>query len=443
MNVLADLKGRASALVFYPAAERLLNRDVRSKIRELRSHYALPFARRKRQAVEKLADMLEFAGEHVPYYRDLFSGLKFVPDKIRRDPLYLEELPFLTKDIVREHGPRLLSRSLEGIDHYPCKSGGSTGPSCIVQYDREAADYSSAVTRYARECIGKRHHMSELHFSSRFPERFPLRDRVREYFKCLAMNRYNIFFDRLDDRALDEIWSALKSVRPHLVHAHPSTTHALSRHVERKYGSERAFEVFESSGELLTLQARKHIASVLNCRVTDRYGLAEFGVIAYELDPRKAELQVLDSEGWPESVPIPDGANGSHELVFTGFRNRLMPLIRYRTGDLAYVEERPHGYFLRELVGRIHDMIHVDGTIRPTHYIQDVLDRVGGIQDFQIDVRTSPPTLGLIPEADIDPDAVRERLDGFWHGCFQVNFIERNDIERTGRMGKFRYVVGA
>jgi len=443
VSPFAYLKGCASASIAYPIAERLQKRNVRTKIRELRFHYSVPFAQRRRSAVERLAQILEFAGEYVPYYRDLFSERGFIPDRVRRDPRHLEELPILTKDIILEQGPRLLSCSLDGLRHHLCKTGGSTGPSCVIYYDQEAADYSSAVTRYARERIGKKHSMSELHFSSRFPDAFPLRDRVREYFKCLAMNRSNIFFDRLDDYGLEQIWSTVLLRRPHLVHAHPSTIHALARYVEQRYGGGRAFTIFESSGELLAPQARKTIAGALRCRVVDRYGLAEFGVIAYELAPQGADLQVLDSEGWPECLPVEDAHDGKHELVFTGFRNRLMPLVRYGTGDLARVQERPDGFFLVDVVGRIHDMVPINGVSYPTHYIQDVLDRVGGIQEFQIDLRTSPPVLRLVHEAGANPDEIRERVDGWWQGGFQVRFVGPQDLVRVGHMAKFRHVVQA
>jgi hypothetical protein len=115
------------------------------------------------------------------------------------------------------------------------------------------------------------------------------------------MNRTNIFFDRLDEFGLEEMIQILKRRKPYLAHAHPSTIYPLACYVEKKYGNLKLFEVFESSGELLEPYQREVIAKALKCRVIDRYGLAELGVMAYQLGGEKSSLQVFESEGWVES----------------------------------------------------------------------------------------------------------------------------------------------
>ncbi|WER45192.1 phenylacetate--CoA ligase family protein [Cupriavidus sp. WKF15] len=437
------VKGIVGGYVAYPIAHHMERRSVTAKVAELRNHYKLPFSQRRALAFERLRDILRFAGAEVPYYRDLFRALSFDPDRVN-DVRQLEEIPYLTKDIIREQGNRLLSRPLEGVRHHACKTGGSTGLSCTIFYDQPAADHSSAVTYFARQAIGKRRHRSELHFACRFPNDPIPQWPSREDFKCFAMNRTNIFFDRIDDVGLEEIWTTLKRRKPYLVHAHPSTIHALAAYVQRRYGGGKAFAVFESSGELLEAKARELIASALRCRVVDRYGLAELGVMAYELNGSGAGLQVLESEGWPESRPVSDNPDGAHELVFTGFRNKLMPLIRYATGDLATVEERPDAFVLTNVTGRIHDVVPINGVDYPTHHIQDILDhRVGGIQEFQIDLRTTPPTLRLVLEPWANPDETRQKLRTFWPSGFDVAFVGHEDFVRVGSRAKFRHVVTA
>jgi phenylacetate-CoA ligase len=438
------LKGIASAYIAYPISEYFEKRDIRSKLRDLRKHYAMPIEQRHEIARQRLVAVLSFANTNVPYYRDLFRSLKFDPEKVRRDPLYLQELPHLTKDIIREQGERLLSRPLNDIRHHACKTGGSTGLSCVIYYDQEAADHSAAVTLYARERIGKRKYKPELHFACRFPDAEKTKWPNREDFKCLAMNRSNIFFDRLDDKGLEEIWRVLKRRKSYLVHAHPSTIYSLACYIKRKLGFDRAFEIFESSGELLEHYQREAITNTLQCRVIDRYGLAELGVMAYELEGPKTGLQVLESEGWPESIDAERGENGEQELLFTGFRNKLMPLIRYRTGDLAKVEKRSNGFYLTNVVGRIHDLVPIHGIEHATHHIQDMLDhRVGGIQEFQIDLRTARPTLKIVPETSANQEHIKSKIEQFWGNGFGVQFVGHDDFVRVGRHAKFRHVVNS
>lgn len=434
------LKGMVSAYIAYPVAESRERRVVRPKLAELRRHYRMPFEQRLAIAREKLADALVFAGQSVPYYRDLFAAQGFDPERVRQDTAYLDDLPYLTKDIIREQGERLLSRPLAELRHHACKTGGSTGVSTVIYYDQEAADYSAAVTLYGRACIGKKKYKPELHFACRFPDPVVPEWPTREDFKCFAMNRSNIFFDRIDDIGLEEIWRKLKRRRPYLIHEHPSTIYALACYIERRYGNGKAFEVFESSGELLQPYMREKIAKVLRCRVVDRYGLAELGVMAYELEGEARGLQVLESEGWPESREDTEG----HELVFTGFRNRLMPLVRYATGDRAQVKKASHAFILTDVVGRIHDVVPINGVAHPTHHIMDMLDhRVGGIQEFQIDLRSAQPILRIVPEPHADPANIAAKLEAFWPGAFVIEFVGHEAFVRVGHRSKFRHVVTA
>lgn len=431
------IKGLISGHLAYPIAQRYEKRDVSSKLKELRSYYRLPLEQRLRVSRKRLSDSVTIAGRAVPYYRDLFRAQGFDPAKLEQDAGYLNDLPLLTKDIIREQGVRLLSRPLEEIRHYGCKTGGSTGLSAVIYYDQIAADYSSAVTLFCRESAGNTKRQPELHFACRFPDIDYDKWPIREDFKGLAMNRSNIFFDRLDDVGLEEIWQTLQTRRPYMAHGHPSTIYALACYIERSQGSAKAFEVFEPSGELLETYQRDKIASALKCRVVNRYGLAELGVMAYELDG-KAGMRVLESEGWPESLP---GDHG-HQLIFTGYRNRLMPLIRYQTGDLAEVEPDEKGFILRNVVGRIHDLVTLDGVEYATHTIQDMLDhRVGGIQEFQIDVRGNKPLLKIVPEQHANSEEISRKVEHYWGEAFDLQFVGHEDFVRVGRHAKFRHVV--
>lgn len=439
-------KGLVSAHLAYPVAEHLEKRQVRPKLGSLHRHYRVPFEQRLPQVRQRVADTVAFAMASVPYYRDTLTALNFEPSRLSKDLAYLQDIPYLTKDIIREQGDRLLSRPLAEVRHHACKTGGSTGQSCVIYYDQPAADHSAAVTLYCRARVGKTQRKPELHFACRFPGDPVPPWPSREDYKCFAMNRSNIFFGALDDAGLEEMWATLRRRRPHLAHGHPSTIHALACHIEKTRGQARSFHIFESSGELMEDYQRRKIEKALQCRVVNRYGLAELGVVAYEFQkPSEGPgMQLLDSEAWCEMAPVDNETVGADrgELVFTGFHNRLMPLIRYRSGDLGRVEQRPHGLFLTEVIGRIHDMVPINGVPHATHHIQDVLDhRVGGIQEFQIDLRTSPPTLRIVVDTNGSEAHIRQKVEGYWPGAFQLDFVGHGDLVRVGRHAKFRHVV--
>jgi phenylacetate-CoA ligase len=442
-----------AALIAYPLAERLEGRDVRSKHRALASAMSRDFTERRQRSWAALVDLVRFAAVSVPYYRDLFARIRFDPDKLTKDSRYLQDIPYLTKDLLKSEGERLLRLDHANFRKHIATTGGSTGASARIVYDHEAADWSSAVTRYARATVGDIGNTGrfrpELHFASKFPDAFPLADRLREHVKCLAMNRSNIFFSSFDAEELERIWRAIKSIRPHLVQAHPSTMFHLAHLIEARQGADKAFEIFESSGEQLDRQQRDAIARSLRCVVINRYGLAEAGVVAYQTDARDVAMLVFDPFCWPEiaaadgldGTPVDDHAAGG-ELVVTTIRNRMMPLIRYRTGDLAVLDETPQGFIIREVIGRTHDVIELAGRKMPTHYLQDALNRIGGVRTFQVEIIQGRPLLRIVPETDSDRDRIRTRLAGWWGTGVDVQFIDSSELKLQGRHAKFRHVVG-
>jgi phenylacetate-CoA ligase len=120
--------------------------------------------------------------------------------------------------------------------------------------------------------------------------------------------------------------------------------------------------------------------------VVDRFGNAEFGIVAYErLREPEHKLLVYDAIVWPETR---SHESGHQELVLTSLRNDAMPLIRYRSGDLGELLTTAEGFYIRNIVGRVHDLVRIGQVHYPTHYIQDLLDRIGGVDEFQLEERT-------------------------------------------------------
>jgi len=433
------MKGVLSAYIAYPIAEKLEHRRVSVKLRQLKNHYKKPFSLRLSIAKDRLVRMMIFAGEHVPYYRDLYKQHQFNPEDIYRDINYLDKLPFLSKEIIREQGNRMLSKPLDQIKFDLCKTGGSTGPSTDIFYNKEASDFSAAITLFSREAIGKFKWRDSIHFACQFPGEDQPKWPSREDYKCFAMNRSNIFFGSLDHEGLSQIWQTIERRRPYMIHAHPSTIYALACHIEKTGVNRELFKVFESSGELLQPYMKDKIESIFKCMVIDRYGLAEFGVVAYQFDANRSFMRVLDSEVWPESHPNKDG---QYELVLTGLRNHLMPLIRYKTGDYAEVKKFSERFYLDRVVGRIHDMVEIKGVIYPTHHIMDILDhRIRDVEEFQIDLRTSMPTLNIVPKAGVDVSDHQKKIEAYWPDAFDIRYVNFEDLVRVGRHQKFRHLV--
>jgi phenylacetate-CoA ligase len=446
--VYNEVRGIVGSVAVFPVAERLERRNIRAKQARLAAEMSLPFAERRRRSWDRLVETVRFAGATVPYYRDLFASIRFDPDRLTRDAGYLAEIPPLTKEIIREQGDRLLREDHAKYRKHVCKTGGSTGSSTNIIYDQRGADWSSAVTRHARSLVGAGASRPELHFAANFGEAVPFRDRMREHIKCLANNRFNVTLATFAPDELDSIWRRIGRIRPYLIHGHPSTLHQLALHLEAKGVQERVFKFFESSGEVLSAAQRETISRVFGCRVVNRYGLAEAGVVAYQIDPELDDMIVFDSVAWPEVIDVEFDAEFPHdtggrsgELVVTTLANKMMPLVRYRTGDIASLRETPAGYQLQAVIGRIHDVIQVGGIPVPTHHVQDVLDRIGGVREFQIENGCHRPIFRIVPEAFSYRKTIEQGLHKRWKNSIHVEFVGLDALKRQGWRSKFRHLV--
>src|SRR4029077_12184565 len=112
------------------------------------------------------------------------------------------------------------------------------------------------------------------------------------------------------------------------------------------------------------------------------------------------------------------------ELVITTLKNWMMPLLRYRTGDIAVLRQSEDGFFIQDLLGRTHDVVEIGGVRVPTHHVQDVLDRIGQIREFQIDASSARPLLRVVPESSEASAMISEKLRQHWDDNIDIEFID-------------------
>ncbi|MEO0868973.1 MAG: hypothetical protein AAFY17_11105 [Cyanobacteria bacterium J06642_11] len=206
----------------YPLVERQQKREILPKLAAMKDFAQLPRDARQQANQQRLYDIVARAGQEVPYYRDLFAQLSFDPETLKTDIRYLKDLPYLTKDILREQGARLLSENVNSGSLHVRKTGGSTGPSALIYYEQTALDWTAASNLWVLEWTGKKRYMKEVHFSSEFPEQLSRRARFEEAVKCITLNRVNITTASFEPDSLRTILKTLRSERPYIVQGHPS-----------------------------------------------------------------------------------------------------------------------------------------------------------------------------------------------------------------------------
>lgn len=395
--------------------------------------------------LKKLKEILCYAQENIPYYQKTFAECGFDAWKFSQYE-DLEKIPYIDKSIVQQYAEDFLALGVtdQKIER---KTGGSTGNKLKIYYSKQSLDVTAAVVVRCLEWAGKKIGDKEIHFSSNVNIHIPWKDYLRERAKCIALHRKNIVLDTLDVKDYDRILLELKSYNPVVVQGFPSIGYALACYAEKfDKAVEGDFQVYESTGERLFDFQREKIEKVFGCKVFNRYGNAEFGVIAYEC-PEHDGMHVQGDVVYAETPSI-DGVN---EIVVTTLTNKMMPLIRYRTGDLGTLTSEkcrcglPYPRIIN-MEGRIHDFIHIDtGVILSTTFLLDLLDRYGGFNDFQVfyDAGISHLEFFLTPGEGLQMD----RLKAFQKDLFTtIKGKAKVDIHLIPKLkllpsGKFRYVI--
>jgi phenylacetate-CoA ligase len=430
--------------ILYPIAENQEKRDISNKLIEIKKYNKIPYSQRKYILQDRMFKILNYSAHQVPYYRDLFKKIQFDPKKILKDLKFIEDIPLLNKEIVSEQGQRLLSEEiLNSKTHlHQRKTGGSTGPSTLIYYNQEALDYTAAANILVLEWTGKSKFDLEIHLSTQFFQHIPFKEIWREKIKCWAMNRVNVYTHALDDDGLYGVWKKIYSIKPYLIQGHPSTLYALSCFVmKNSFPSKGVINVIESTGESLDEKKRLYIEGVFGVKVFNRYGNAEFGVISHSesksLNPQFT--RVVDFMVYPE--------NHHDEIVITGLTNFAMPLIRYQTGDLGEVKFNEFsGHFqIDKIQGRVHDLIPIHQRLYPTHYLQDVLDRFGGVNEFQVildKAQNKVHSIKIVPTSESNQEAIIQRMNElFGVNQVKVEFTDFSGLIYQGWREKFRYVA--
>ena len=143
------------------------------------------------------------------------------------------------------------------------------------------------------------------------------------------------------------------------------------------------------SAEPLPPDLRQTFVEKYGLRVTNAYGTAELGFLAYDtegsLPMRLLETSIIQVANPETGEPVTSGAVG--EVVVTTF-NETYPLIRLGTGDLAMNVDPAPGQSRQSersiiLVGRLGDAVKVRGMFVHPNQLRFALGRIPGVAGFQ------------------------------------------------------------
>jgi phenylacetate-CoA ligase len=395
----------------------------------------------------RVQEMVRWCGARIPHYRDLFRSLALDPRDLR-SAADLTALPLLDKEQVRAEPERFLPDP--AVDRLvPQTTGGTTGLPLRYWATRDAvrfnyATYEVRTRRWAGVRFGDR--MASFHGQPVVPAGTTSGPFWR---RNLAFNQLYCSVYHLSDEHLDAYVDELERFDPVVLAGYTSAVHRVAAHLLRtgQVGRVRPRAVIVSS-ETLFPEHRREMEEAFGCRVTDAYSLGE--LVAWASGCEHGQMHVSTEYGVIELVADPDG---STEIVATGLINRGMPLLRYRTGDVATGLEGGRCTCgrglprLSGLSGRADDVVHTpEGTTVGPAPMSLAFQRVPNLRRAQ--VRQSDPSaltvlLEVTPDfGDADEAFLAQELHRRLGPSIRLDFERVEVLPRTSG-GKERLIVSS
>ncbi|WP_157264916.1 phenylacetate--CoA ligase family protein [Azohydromonas aeria] len=398
--------------------------------------------------LQRLRALLQEAGARVPYYRDLFAQCSFDPASVRgvQD---LQQLPFLTKSVIRAHTEALKHPQALGLARF--NTGGSSGEPLIFFIGRERVSHDVAAkwraTRWWGVDIGDR---EVVVWGS--PIELGAQDRVRLVRDALMRTSLLPAFE-MSEAKLDGFVAHIRHQRPRMLFGYPSALSHIARHAEKRgiAMNDLGIKVAFVTSERLYDEQRATIARVFGCRVANGYGGRDAGFIAHEcpeggmhLTAEDIVVELVDREG----RAVAPGTPG--EIVVTHLATRDFPFIRYRTGDIAVMDTRRCACgrglpMLKEIQGRSTDfVVAADGTVMHGLALVYIVRDLPGVEAFKVVQHSRAHTsVQLVVNAAFDRAWSERIAAGFRQRLgaqvrVDVEFVERIAPEKSG---KYRYIV--
>jgi phenylacetate-CoA ligase len=406
----------------------------------------------------RLADLLRHAWQETDYYREVLGTGGIVRDgAVNLDRF--EEIPILTKDIIRREGPRLRARTLpKGRKAYANRTGGSTGEPIEYWQDSHYWDVNVATKIYHFEVLGKRLGDRELKIWGSDRDLVLETTTWQRRLQNWLYHRRIRTCSQLTAQDIEAIIDEINRFRPRTVWGYIDGLYTVAQYVNRTGRRlHPPAAVFGGGGTLLPPMGDS-IGRGFGAPVVNFYGSREMGDVACEcphtaglhISSNSHRVEILDPGG--RSVVEQEG-----DIVLTSLHNYAMPFIRYRIGDRGRLTRRAcacgRGFPLLESVsGRsMEAFVRSDGAIISPIWLitsnarlieSEIIQRIQFVQEDYQRVLVKIVVAERASAADVDTRCgqIRAKLKEVMGAACDVRFERVTDIPPSAS-GKYLYTV--
>jgi len=312
----------------------------------------LPPAELRARTETRLSELLKHAAENVPFYREIYRGLRLSSSQLRAIP-DLRRLPIVTKAVFRQR-PRqdFLAANIPLDRRLEWTTSGSTGEPFAFYLDRQMMPLVFASHLYYDACFGLDvfdryvRIMAPPAEAPPLPPETPLVRRLRyaaysrlqATYESWTQRRFSMF--DVDGKRVEEIYRCIETFRPKYILGYTSTLATVADELLRRdLRLSRPLAGVVTIAETLTPERRRYIEDYFRAPIINRYGQREFKFWCAQSCPQSPDRFHVNTElvAWEivraDGSPAAPGESG--RLVLTNLHNYAMPFIRYETGDLA------------------------------------------------------------------------------------------------------------
>lgn len=266
----------------------------------------------------RLAVILEYAKNEIPFYQKLLKNLDITPD-------CLYKIPSVSKDQMRALFNKKQCINLNLLDRGLLQhTSGSTGVPLNFYLDKGAS--GKVLARYRRM----------LNWAGRTPEDTLIKMMPREH---LGLESEGVFLHCIDPEDLEnkiEKFYQFFENKSIILQSRVSHLIRLAQLIERDKKKFK-FKALISYTEQLFPEVRAYLIKIFGAPVFGYYASSEILAMGFECEFHEG-LHVLSEFVFIEIVnekkePVRSGEIG--DILVTSFDNKVMPFIRYQIGDRA------------------------------------------------------------------------------------------------------------
>ena len=310
--------------------------------------------------LERLKEIVKFSYENSPYYKRSFDNAGVKPEDIKR-LADLQKFPFINKQTEREtQGVGSFLGELVAVPEedvvFISTSTGSTGVPTMSPFTKQDFDeFQDTESRWFWQ-IGMRPNDRYVHALN-----FSLYVGGPDVIGAQNLGALCIWGGTLPSERLLYI---LKTYQPTILWTSPSYAWQLGEKAKKagidpkKDLSIRKIIVAGELGGSIGA-TRKAIEDLWGAELYDFYGLSDIYGACAAMCEAKDGLHICEDQILVETVDIHNGeilpAGSVGELVYTTLRKKARPMIRFRSGDIGWIDNTPC------VCGRTHGRIHING----------------------------------------------------------------------------------